>query len=230
MQHAAKSQRAWWRARDRLARSQCSARGGHGRAAHRDHRRLGGCHRRLGLGRRPCRCRALRRGPYRRRHRLPGDARAGQHPPPPLPEPDPGLPPRPRRQPVRLAARPVPPVGPTRRGGRPRVGLGGAGRVGPQRLHHEHRPPLRTSRRGRRPDLRRDRSRGRTGRALPSHSGVDVSEREGRRPAPRLHRADRRCDPGRVRAPGCRPPRPIAWMRWCASHWRRARRSRSRPS
>ena len=195
---------------DRPARPQRPARRGHGRSAHRDLGRLGGGHRRTRVGCGTGRRRARGCGPHRRRRRLPGDAGPYQHPPPPLPEPHPGLPPRPRRQPVRLAADPVPAVGPPRRGGRPRLGLGGAGRAGPERVHHQHRPPLCASRGRRRPDLRRDRGGCRPGSALPPHPGVDVAQREGRRPAPRLHRADRRRDPGRVRALGGRPPRPVS--------------------
>ena len=73
--------------------------------------------------------------------RLPGDARAGQLPPPPLPVGDARA--RAAGDAVRVAGRALPDVGADRRAHRARRGAGGPGRAAALRLHDGVRPPLR---------------------------------------------------------------------------------------
>ncbi|MFC7484463.1 amidohydrolase family protein [Luedemannella flava] len=75
------------------------------------------------------------------RDRVPGHARPGQHPPPPVPVGDPRL--RHGIGPVRLADRAVPGLGGHRRRPDPGHHGGRPGLAGPVGLHDEQRPPLR---------------------------------------------------------------------------------------
>jgi hypothetical protein len=118
-----------------------------------------------GLGSGPRRARSLDRGVVRpaslggqpdQGGRLPGHARTHQHPPPPVPEFDPQLPPRRQRHPVHLAQHPLPAVGRSGRGGGLPVGVGWPGRARFGRVHHLDRPPVRPSEIRRRPRHRRD--------------------------------------------------------------------------
>ncbi|CAA9222401.1 MAG: Guanine deaminase, partial [uncultured Blastococcus sp.] len=185
--------------------------GGHRRRRPpRDPGRLGGGHRRR--GERPGRAGRPATGRRRddRRPRLPGHPGAGQHPPPPLPEPHPRLRARADRRPLRLAGHPLPAVGPAGRGGGLRQRLRRTDGAGAERLHHLDRPPLRAPPRRGRPHLRRGGRGPGPGHAVPPHPRLYVAVGQGRRPAPGLGRAGRRRDPGRLRAAGGRPPRPVA--------------------
>ena len=110
------------------------------RRARRDRRRLGGDHR--GSHQRRRRRSAALRTRAARRHRLPRHAGAHQRPPPPVPEPDPGLSADDRQAAVRMAAVAVSAVAGARHRVGLRVGLGRPGRAGLVGLHHVDRSPL----------------------------------------------------------------------------------------
>ena len=113
-----------------------------------------------------------------RRDRLPGHARAGQHPPPPLPVGHPRA--RGRRRAVRLADRALPGLGRHRRGHHRRRGGGRARLAGAHRLHHLDGPPLRLPDRRRRRARRRDRGRPAVGlRFLATRGSMDLGQSRG---------------------------------------------------
>ena len=152
-------------------------------------------------GRRRSRARGRpsRRRPGRRRLRLPAHARAGQHPPPPLPVGDPRA--RRRRDAVRLAHHALPGLGPDRRACRQRRRPRRPGLARPHRLHDEHRPPLRVPPRRRRP-ARPPRSR------PPARSACASTRPAARWTWARATAASRPTTWSRTSTRCCSPPRP----------------------
>ena len=103
----------------------------------------------------------------------------------------------------------------------------GPGRAGPRRLHDHDRPPLRPPARRRRPDHRRDHApRGSSGmRFHPTRGSMSLSQKDGGLPPDSVVQDDDEILADSERLVGA-APRPVARARWCASRWRRARRSR----
>ena len=140
-----------------------------------------------------------RRGPA-------GDTGPDQHPPPHVPEPDPGLRARGQRLPLPVAHHPVPAVGPAGRGGGVPVHLRRRGGAAPRRVHdllgpHVRAPPAGTHRR---PGAGHDRHR------VPVHGQPWLHDavRRRRRPAAARGGPGRGHDPRRLRAADRRLPRP----------------------
>ena len=160
--------------------------------------------------------------------RLPGHAGAGQHPPPPVPEPHPGLPADDRQAAVRLAADRC-----TRCGagideeavyasafvGLAELALSGCTTSTDHLYLHPH---------GAGDLLGAEIAAARElGIRFHPTARLDVAQREGRRPAARRRGRRRRRDPRRERGGRRRAPRSRSTGRWCASRSPRAARSPS---
>ena len=169
--------------------------------------------------------RPRRRSPHRR-ERQGRAARPRQHPPPPAAGADAQRPARPGGAALPLAGRALRGLAPPRRGRghgrrarRPR-------RAAADGLHHHHRPPLPLPEGPGALHRRRDRRGARARDPLPPDARLDEPRQEPGRPAAGRRVPGRGDDPRRLAPADPRVPRPARRARCCASHSRRARRSR----